>query len=81
MQDSWDQASYDLMPRLKTLRTRTLVIWGDHDFIPAPISEHIVKALPDAQLAILKGCGHFTFLECPREVRTQIDAFLILEKR
>jgi proline iminopeptidase len=76
MQDSWDQANYDLMPRLKSLRIPTLVIWGDHDFIPVPISEHIVKALPDAQLTILKGCGHFTFLECPRDVRTHIDAFL-----
>lgn len=76
MLDSWQRPDYDLMPKLRAVQTRTLVIWGDHDFIPLAISEHIAGALPHAQLVTLKDCGHFTYLECPVEVRRTLDAFL-----
>src|SRR6266487_5561073 len=34
MRDSWLLPDYDLLPRLKSLRIPTLVISGDHEFIP-----------------------------------------------
>ena len=49
-------------------RVPTLVIWGDHDFIPVNISRHIAQAIPEAQLVTLKDCGHFAYLECANEV-------------
>ena len=75
MADTWQQPSYDLMPRLASLRLPTLVLWGDHDFIPREISEHLVRSLPQARLITLEDCGHFAYLECPAAVRTALQDF------
>ena len=76
MTETWQLAGYDLLPRLRDLRIPTLVITGDYDFIPIEISEHIARAIPNAELVVLKDCGHFTYLECSSEVRKRIDEFL-----
>jgi proline iminopeptidase len=75
MLDTWQVASYDLTPKLRSLRIPTLVIAGDHDFFPAEVAGHIANALPNAQLVTMKNCGHFAYLECPGEVRTALLNF------
>jgi len=75
MRDTWEADGYDLLPRLGALSVPTLVISGDHDFIPVDIATHIARAIPRARLVTLKGCGHFAYLECPAEVRKAIDEF------
>jgi proline iminopeptidase len=74
--DTWDVADYDLLPKLRSLRIPTLVIVGEHDFIPTEIAAQIAGALPRATLATIKECGHFAYLECGLEVRKAIDAFV-----
>lgn len=76
MQQTWQDAAYDLLPRLKSLTVPTLVIFADHDFIPIEISEHVAQALPNARLVTLKDCGHFAYLECPDAVHRTVDDFL-----
>ena len=73
--DTWDLADYDLLPKLRSLRTPTLVIVGEHDFIPSEIAAQIASALPRATLATIKDCGHFAYLECGTEVRKAVDSF------
>jgi proline iminopeptidase len=75
MQDTWEKPDYDLLPRLRTLKVPTLVIWGDADFIPLEISEHIARAIPNAQLNAIEGCGHFAYMECGEEARSRVDDF------
>ena len=75
-QDTWEVKGYDLMPKLAALKMPALVIWGDHDFIPREVSEHIAGALPNGRLVTLDGCGHFPYLECPEATRQPIDAFM-----
>lgn len=75
MTDTWSLSGYDLLPKLKTVNIPTLVIYGDHDFIPAATAEHITQAIPNARMVTLKDCGHFTYMECPVPVREQIDVF------
>jgi proline iminopeptidase len=75
MADTWQVPTYDLMPKLKALKMPTLVIYGDHDFIPREISEHIVAAMPQAWLVTLPDCGHFAYLECAAGVRKAFDDF------
>ena len=75
MRDTWDVASYDLLPKLRDLRVPTLIIAGDHDFIPPAIAEHIAQSIPNAHLVTIKDCGHFAFLECAADVRNAIDKF------
>jgi proline iminopeptidase len=76
MLDTWAKAEYDLLSKLDAVQARTLVITGDHDFFPESIAEHIAHATPHSELVVLTGCGHFAYLECPTELRKNIDRFL-----
>jgi pimeloyl-ACP methyl ester carboxylesterase len=75
MHDTWDIPAWDLMPQLRSLRVPTLVIWSDRDFIPIGSAQHIADAIPNARLVTLKDCGHFSYLECPADVRRTLDEF------
>jgi proline iminopeptidase len=76
MRDTWQMDGYDLLPKLRTLSIPTLVIYGDHDFIPREIAANIARAIPNAELITLRNCGHFAYLECPGDVRNAIDDFV-----
>ena len=56
-----------LLPRIKQ---DTLLIWGDKD-TDTPISDAKImeEMIPDSGLAVLKGAGHFPFLEQPSVFR------------
>jgi proline iminopeptidase len=71
-----DSSDFDLLPRLTGLRIPTLVIHGDYDFCPRECSAHVAEAIPGARLVELRGCGHFSYLECPERVRTEVSGFL-----
>ena len=75
MRDTWEIDGYDLLPRLRALKTPALVISGDGDFIPPEIAEHIAQAIPQGRLVALRQCGHFSYLECPANVRTALVNF------
>ena len=75
MLDTWQLAGYDLVPKISSLSIPTLVIAGDHDFFPIEVAAHISHAIPNAQLLTMKGCGHFSYLECPGEVRNALVGF------
>ena len=76
MEDTWSREDYDLLPRLGDLRIPTLILYGDHDFIPPEIARRITEAMPRASLVTLKDCGHFAHLECAEDVRRAVDRFL-----
>jgi proline iminopeptidase len=76
MTETWLSGSYDLLPELERLSVPTLVIHGDHDFIPVECALRIARAIPGARFVLLSDCGHFSYLECPDDVRREIDAFL-----
>jgi proline iminopeptidase len=76
MLDTWQRAGYDLLPRLRSQRTPTLVIAGEDDFIPVEIAANIAQAIPGARLVTIARCGHFAYLECPADVRRAVDGFL-----
>ncbi|HET9299120.1 MAG TPA: alpha/beta fold hydrolase [Candidatus Polarisedimenticolaceae bacterium] len=73
--DTWQRPGYDLLPKLHDLRIPTLVLVGDHDFIPVELAERLARAIPGAKLVKLKECGHFAYLESPEEVRRAVDGF------
>ncbi|MGE5813395.1 MAG: alpha/beta fold hydrolase [Acidobacteriota bacterium] len=76
MRDTWEVPGYDLLPKLRSLHIPTLVIVGEHDFIPVAIARHIAEAIPDSAFVTIPGCGHFAYLEKPREVRKALDDFI-----
>ena len=73
--ETWGSPGYDLLPRLAKLDVPTVVINGDDPFMPQDIAAHIAHAIPNARLVVLKNCGHFSYLECPGELRQAIDEF------
>jgi proline iminopeptidase len=75
MHDTCLRSDYDLLPKLQQLNIPTLVIHGEHDFIPVQCASRIAQAIPEAHFVLLPACGHFSYLECPDEVRHEIDAF------
>ena len=66
---------WDLFPALRRLDVPTLIVHGEHDFIPVELAQRIADAVPRARLAVLPGCGHFTFLEAPQTVSEEITRF------
>jgi proline iminopeptidase len=75
MADTWERPDYDLLPRLSSVQVPTLILYGDHDFIPREISEDLARALPQARLITFENCGHFAYLECPDAVHTALQNF------
>ena len=68
-------ADWDLFPALRELDVPTLVLHGEHDFIPVELAARIADAVPGARFAVLPGCGHFTYLESPEAVFEEITRF------
>lgn len=56
----------DLTPLFSSVKQEVLLIWGDKD-TATPISDAklMEKQMPNAGLAVIKGAGHFCFLEQP----------------
>jgi proline iminopeptidase len=78
--DTWSRADYNLHPKLSALRIPTLVVTGLEDFIPAGVAEHIATAIPDSTLVKIPNCGHFSYLECPTELRAALLDFMRLRR-
>ena len=73
-----DLADYDFYPELKKISSPTLVIAGDQE-IGLPQIEKIKSELTNSTYKIIKGSGHFPFLEQPAlfddVIRTHLTQF------
>jgi proline iminopeptidase len=67
---------YDLPARLRNVDIPTLVVHGDHDFVPVECARHIAAAARRSRLVVLADCGHFAYLERAAEVEAAIAAFM-----
>lgn len=67
---------YDLIPPLRRVEVPTLVMHGEHDFIPVELAELAAAAVPGAHLEVLSGLGHFACLEAPRLVADLVTRFV-----
>jgi pimeloyl-ACP methyl ester carboxylesterase len=61
---------------LRSLRTPTLLIFGDRDFSPLPDVVELFDLLPDAQLAVLPGTTHMGVTQRTDAVLALITPFL-----
>ena len=68
----------DLTSLLSNIKNKTLLIWGDKDDA-TPISDaHIMnKLIPNSRLVIVENTGHYSFLENPTLVNSEIQKFLV----
>jgi len=63
----------DLLPRIAV---PTLLIWGGLDArSPLDVAEQFERAIPDAELVLIPGCGHVSNLERPDEFNRAVREF------
>ena len=61
---------------LKSMRTPTLLVWGDDDkVVPASAADVYQAALPQAERHTVANCGHAVEMEKPDELIRLLDAF------
>jgi haloalkane dehalogenase len=76
MYRSGDFAKLDGLDRA-ALGVPTLLLWGAEDhFAPVAGAHRFQRELPDAELVVLDGVGHFVFDDAPREAADAVVDFL-----
>jgi proline iminopeptidase len=71
-----DLANYDLVPDLRRIAARTLVVFGDAEPALALTGRMLADSIPDARLVTIPASGHFTFVEQPEAFMLTIRSFL-----
>ena len=68
---------FDNRAQLKEIRQPTLMMVGEHDILTPPhLSRILVEGIPDAELVVLPGVGHFCHAENPIEFADRVASFL-----
>ncbi len=68
----------DLRPRLHEIQTPALVLTGEYDFIcDTQSAREMATRIPNAELCILEGVGHFAFIDDPEQFRETIRRFVL----
>ena len=69
--------SVDLRASLKNITAPTLLVWGDKD-TDTPLKNAVLmeKLIPDCGLCVIKGTGHWSFVERPLEAQAILRSFL-----
>lgn len=67
----------DLTPVLQFITVPTLLIWGENDTAtPIADARKMERLIPDAGLVSFPGCGHYSFLDNPRQFKAVLNSFL-----
>lgn len=67
----------DITSRLAQIRVPTLALTGDQDPTVPPTQAHLIAArVPQAELVVIPGGGHFLFMECPSEYQATLQGWL-----
>ncbi len=63
---------------LSSIKTPTLIVCGNKDKdTPLYMAKRLNKGLPNSKLLIIKGAGHFAFLDKPFKFNTEVKEFLL----
>lgn len=78
MRETFKQViNLDLTANLKEILNSTLLMWGENDKdTPLYMAKIMEKEIQDAGLVILKGAGHFSYLDKSSEFLKVADTFL-----
>ena len=73
----WGGLNTDLSDRLGELAAPTLLLHGEHDrVVPVEWAQRAHERLPDSELRVLQGCGHWPSREYPNEFNRVVAGFL-----
>lgn len=67
----------DLRAVMPSIKAPALLVWGEND-TATPISDArtMERLIPDAGLVSFTGCGHYSFLDNPRQFAAVLSSFL-----
>ena len=69
--------SQDLSAYLPKIKAPVLLFWGENDTAtPLEDAKIIEKLIPDAGLCVIKGTGHYSFVERPFEAHAILNSFI-----
>ncbi len=67
----------DLCRFMPQIKAPTLLIWGENDTAtPLHDAKKMERLIPDAGLVSFPGCGHYSFLDNPRQFAAVLQSFL-----
>ncbi len=67
----------DMSMYLDGIKASTLLIWGENDTAtPLYMAKRLEKIIPDCGLCVIKGTGHWSFVEKPHEAQAILRSFL-----
>jgi L-proline amide hydrolase len=69
-------ASWDITPKLGTVKVPCLVISGEFDEATEAVVQPLVEAIPGARWELFEGTSHSTHLEQPERFLEMVEAFL-----
>jgi pimeloyl-ACP methyl ester carboxylesterase len=73
----WDGLRTDFSDRLGEITAPTLIIHGAHDrAVPVAWARRAHRRLPNSELRVFHGCGHWPPRECPEEFNRVVEDFL-----
>jgi pimeloyl-ACP methyl ester carboxylesterase len=61
---------------MRNISCPTLIIHGDYDVIPTEAIERMGKEIKNAEVHIVKECGHFVHIEKPEFYFNTIRSFI-----
>ena len=74
-------AEADLRDVLPTIDVPTLIVHAELDVrSPLPVAEALAAAIPSAQLVVLPGVGHMSYLEAPDAFGSVVRTFLATDR-
>jgi pimeloyl-ACP methyl ester carboxylesterase len=72
-----ERPALDLTTDLASIRSRTLVIAGEHDWSTGePTAREMAALLASSQVALVRGAGHFPWVENPRGYVQAVSGFV-----
>jgi proline iminopeptidase len=71
-----DLGEHDILHTLPRITAPTLLIHGAESVIPVESAEAIARQIPNARLTVLKGIGHFPYIEAPDAFVAAVRGFI-----
>ncbi|MDX1628183.1 MAG: alpha/beta hydrolase, partial [Fulvivirga sp.] len=71
-----DLSAYNFYDQLDQINMPTLLVYGDYDPLTDVAAPKLKGAIRQAELTIIDNCGHFPFIEKPKEFYNAVNEFL-----
>lgn len=69
--------SSDMREYMPQIKVPTLLIWGENDTAtPLYLAKEMEKLIPDCGTVVLKGAGHFSYLDSPAVFAAAVKSFM-----